>query len=319
MAGEDNKATIGRLLEEGFGEGNTGLVDELVSEELELNMAPPGLRPGRDGMKHLFEWLRRAFPDLKATVKQQIAEDNRVGTELWLEGTHEGPLFVFQPSGNRMKLEGLHLSHFDDEGKLSAHGYVDSFAPMLQQLELVPPPEDDYIQQPDSPPDWRKYGETGTLEENKAVVRRLLEDAWDKGDVSVCEEIVAVDAIDHNPFPGEPLGREGIVHMLMSVRDAAPDYHEVIQDMVAEGDKVMAFRDVTATLVKPYGGVPPTDKKISLPGIAVFRIAGGNVVERWGHFHIIGVLQQTGLIPNLHVDMEPMGAAAPSAGGEGGG
>lgn len=96
------------------------------------------------------------------------------------------------------------------------------------------------------------------------------------------DEILVPDAIDHNPFPGEPPGLVGIQQMLRETRAAFPDYREIVAETIAEGDRVAARREVSVTHRGAYPGIPPTGRRGRVTGMAIFRLAGGRVVERWG-------------------------------------
>jgi predicted ester cyclase len=82
---------------------------------------------------------------------------------------------------------------------------------------------------------------TTFAEENKVIVRRLIEEAWSKGNLAILDEIVATDAVDHNPAPGQAPSAEGLKQLIAMVRGAFPDWNYTIEDMVTEQDKI-AFR-----------------------------------------------------------------------------
>jgi predicted ester cyclase len=307
MPRQTNADAIRSAFEEGFNTGETGWMAELVSPSYELHGGPPGLDPGPAALNGLFAWARSACPNLTVSIIQQVEEGDKVGTEMYLRGTHEGDLlhgsyegkpFSFQGTGGQMNLHALHLTHFKD-GQIAEDWALYALIPALRELGILPGLEGEILPPPERPKEWDEP--PGSLDENKALVRRLLEDGWGKGDLSVLEELVARDAIDNQPFPGEAPGREGIIHMLKALRTTLPDYYEKVADIVAQDDRVMVRRDVGGTFEKPYFQIPPTGEHVELPGMAIFRIRGGRVVERSGDFDILSLLHQARFLPPLSV------------------
>lgn len=142
MSAELNKQGYRRLIEEGFGSGNLAAVDEVVSADLNEHEAlPPGMPAGREGLKALISALRAAFPDGKTTI-EDIAEDgDKVWARLRIQGTNTGPFMGMPATGKRVTFEVMDLCRFSG-GKLVEHwGVADNLA-MMQQLGLVPTPEE---------------------------------------------------------------------------------------------------------------------------------------------------------------------------------
>lgn len=136
-----------------------------------------------------------------------------------------------------------------------------------------------------------------SAETNKAVVRRLFEEVM-KGNLSVADELIAEDYAQHSVF-GIPDGREGFKQFFMTFAAAAPDAHFVIDDVIAEGDKVVTRLTVTGTQTGALQGIPPTGKTFSMKGIDIFRLVDGRIVEHWDAVDQVGMLQQLGVIPTL--------------------
>jgi predicted ester cyclase len=135
-------------------------------------------------------------------------------------------------------------------------------------------------------------------EENKAVIRRLIEEV-DKGNLAVVDECFADDYVDHNPTPirGLAPGIEGVKKAFNIFWTAFPDTRHVIEDLVAEGDKVVARYWACGTHTGELMGISPTGKQVTMTGIAIYRLAGGKIVERWVE-QGTGVLQQLGVTLN---------------------
>ncbi len=136
-------------------------------------------------------------------------------------------------------------------------------------------------------------------EENKAIMRRFYEDLFGSGDLSVADEIVATEFVNHNPPPGESPGREGIKEFVTLFRTAFPDIHYTVEDQIAEGDKVVTRFTMTGTHRGDFPGIPATGKPITVTAIGIHRLAGGKTQEAWFNSDLLGMMQQLGVIPPL--------------------
>jgi len=135
-----------------------------------------------------------------------------------------------------------------------------------------------------------------SIEENKAIHRRVYEEVWNKGNLDVVDEIIADDYIFHR-LP-ERRGQEWYKAMYHLLADAFTDFNCNIGDMIAEGDRVMVRTTITGTHKSEIMGVPPTGKTISVTEIAVIRIEDGKIVEEWGGLDTYSLMQQLGAIPS---------------------
>jgi steroid delta-isomerase-like uncharacterized protein len=133
-----------------------------------------------------------------------------------------------------------------------------------------------------------------SAEENKALVRRWFVET-DKGNLAIIDELLPPDYLDHNPpIPGLPRGREGVRQANLLLRAAFPDVVHVIDDQLAEGDKVMTRVTTRATFLGEFLGYPPTGKVVEIAGISVHRIAGGRLVEHWAQADMASFMEQLG-------------------------
>jgi steroid delta-isomerase-like uncharacterized protein len=136
-----------------------------------------------------------------------------------------------------------------------------------------------------------------SLEENKALVRRQV-DVWNTGDLSALDEVFAADLVNHDPPPGAASDREGFKQIIAMNRAGFPDMKLTIEDMVAEGDRVVNRWTLSGTHEGEYMGIPPTGRKVVLKGISIHRIEGGKVVENWHEMDMMGVMAQLGVAPS---------------------
>jgi steroid delta-isomerase-like uncharacterized protein len=146
---------------------------------------------------------------------------------------------------------------------------------------------------------FRKGGITMSAEENKAIVRRLIDEAWNLGNLDVIDEIVATDYIRNDPANPGVSGSEGLKQFVAAYQAAFPDIHIALEEQIAEGDKVANRWTITGTHQGEMMGIPPTLKKITIEGIHISRIASGKIVEGWISHDTLGMLQQLGVIPPM--------------------
>jgi predicted ester cyclase len=133
-------------------------------------------------------------------------------------------------------------------------------------------------------------------EENKAIVHRYLDEVWNKKNRAIIDEVIAPDLVQH--IRNVPPGRDGI-HRFFAMMDLAfPNAHMVIEDMLAEGDKVMWRFTIHATHTGPFRDIQPTGNAITLTGMAMTRMRDGQMVENWNQTDDLGMMQQLGAIPS---------------------
>lgn len=134
-------------------------------------------------------------------------------------------------------------------------------------------------------------------EENKAIVQRFFEEVWNEGNPSAIDELVAANYEDHSLPPGMPSGAEGLKQTIAMYQSAFPDTRMTVEDQFAEGDRVVARWTGRGTHTGELMGIPPTGKQVTVTGIDIYRVVGGKVVEHWGEFDQMGMMQQIGVVP----------------------
>ena len=126
-----------------------------------------------------------------------------------------------------------------------------------------------------------------SVDGNKAVVRRLWDEVWNRADLAVADQIFDAAYAAHEQAS------------VPVVRAAFPDSHHTIEDLIAEGDKVVTRFTWRGTHRGEFMGVAPTGRRVVVGGIWVHRLAGGRIVEgrEWGQFDWLGLLRQLGAVP----------------------
>ena len=141
---------------------------------------------------------------------------------------------------------------------------------------------------------------TSETERNKAISRRFS-DAMNTNDPEVIsstiDELVEVDAIIRTPLPLQVSGAQALKEVFLRLHGAYPDLHVAIEDLIAEGDKVVSRNLVTGTHKGEYMGIAPTGKSVTYNEIFIFRFVNSRIAETWGVVDVLAQLRQLGAIP----------------------
>jgi steroid delta-isomerase-like uncharacterized protein len=135
-----------------------------------------------------------------------------------------------------------------------------------------------------------------TIDQNKAVVRRVY-DLVNAGDVAGFDDIIADDIVIHTPIPGVEPGLESWRNFVGLFLGAFPENHTDVDQLTAEGDRVVARHTHHGVHGGEFMGIPPTGKSVSIVGIEEFRVADGKVVEFWHQDDLLSLLMQLGAVP----------------------
>jgi steroid delta-isomerase-like uncharacterized protein len=133
-------------------------------------------------------------------------------------------------------------------------------------------------------------------DEHKALLHRWI-DAWHAGDVAAVDAFVTPDYVRHDPNVPEVRGREAEKQLMTMYLTAFPDLRFAVEDMVAEGDKVVTRLTARGTHRGELLGVPPTDRAIAITAVEIYRFDGGRIAEQWVIGDVLGLLQQLGAVP----------------------
>jgi steroid delta-isomerase-like uncharacterized protein len=136
-------------------------------------------------------------------------------------------------------------------------------------------------------------------EDNKAVARRVF-DAFNTGDVSSLDEVIAPDAEDHDPQnPNRHVrGPDGLKQTIQMYRAAFPDLKMTIEEQIAEGNVVATRWVSVGTHEGDLPNLPASGRQVTVTGIGIDRIENGKIVEAWGNWDTLGMLEQLGAIPS---------------------
>jgi len=134
------------------------------------------------------------------------------------------------------------------------------------------------------------------IEDNKALVRRFVAEVFEQGDVSAVDQLVAADFVPHT-WPSTGDGRGDLRRAMERVSKGLTGAAFTIDDLIAEGDRVVARLTASATQTGVFMGMPPSGKRYTIAEIHIFRVRGGQIVEHWHQFDQLGLMRQLGAIP----------------------
>jgi steroid delta-isomerase-like uncharacterized protein len=133
--------------------------------------------------------------------------------------------------------------------------------------------------------------------ENKTVISSFVEEVINHGQFQRADDLVAVDFLELDPLPGQQQGREGLKQVIGAFRTGFPDIHWVIEEMIAEGEKVFSRFTWHGTHRGEFFGLPATGKQIKVKGMVVDRVVAGKMVESRILMDGLSMMRQLGVIP----------------------
>ena len=133
-------------------------------------------------------------------------------------------------------------------------------------------------------------------EGNKQAARRYYEEVLNAGDVDALDALAVADYDEHDPLPGQGTGLAGLKDRVTTLRDAFGQIFTV-EDVIAEGDKVVVRWTGTGTHRGAFMGIPPTERSFTIAGIDIHGFRDGRMAEHWHVVDQLSLLQQLGLIP----------------------
>jgi steroid delta-isomerase-like uncharacterized protein len=133
-------------------------------------------------------------------------------------------------------------------------------------------------------------------EDLKALINRSKE-MWNTGNLKIVDEIYAQNFFNHYPFDPSVRDLESFKKFVAECRKGMPDLNVIIEDMIAEGDRLACRWECSGTHKVDFFGIPATGKKATWTGVTIYRFDSGKIVEAWWSEDALGMLQQLGVIP----------------------
>lgn len=138
-----------------------------------------------------------------------------------------------------------------------------------------------------------------SAEDNKAAIRRMNQEVWEKNNLAYLQHAIHPDYMNRTAPPDRPRGPGGF--RPVALRAGFPDAQLTVEDMVAEGDKVITRYTIRGTHSGVFAGIPPTGQHVVIHGMTLFRLEGGQVIESWSYWDDADLLHQLGAIPCFQV------------------
>ena len=290
---EQHKALV-RKIYQATETGDTAILDTVVTDDVIEHPLNPGQPPGREALKQIFGGFSVLVPDLRITVEDIVAGGDRAAVRSTVTGTPAGPYLGVDPAGRPMRFEAIDIWRIQD-GLVAEGWHVEDFAAALvdwgaltfasRPRDVTPPPAADAAM--DAPAD------------PQGAVRRWYQ-APRSADTGVIATIADDHFVNHGPIgAGIPMstGRSGIGEDVISLHRAFPDIDVIVADMFAEHDKVVTRVIARGTHLGPLPHIPPTARRTAVMGHEIWRVANGRMLEHWGRFEDLDLLQQLGVLP----------------------
>jgi steroid delta-isomerase-like uncharacterized protein len=147
-------------------------------------------------------------------------------------------------------------------------------------------------------------------ENNKAIVRRLFAELWNNGNLSLADQLFTPNYTHHDSSsPDFGHGPESERKRATLYRTAFPDLRLTIEDLIAEGDTVMARWSCQGTHKGDLNGIAPTGKQFTISGVTITRLLNGKFAESYVNWDALGLMQQLGVVPQLAAKAQAQAAA----------
>jgi predicted ester cyclase len=300
MAVQEYKRMFRNMPEMFFNRGDMSRADVEIAADYVDHVLPPQFPRALPGLRQFVSEIRVGMPDVHYDVDHLtdddlIGEGDRVVQRLLASGTQTGVLLGIPPTGRHVTWTEMHIGRYDG-GKLVEHwGNVDIFG-MFSQLGVIPAPPGSGQRLPTPQPPAVIGGVATSPEANKSLLRRFIEEVWNKGNFDVADELFHPQATSPSA-PQLPVGPEGVKTIAGMFRSAFPDFHMTIEDIIAEADIVVGRFNQGGTHRGEFMGVAPTGRPVQFTEIGILRIQGGKVVESWYETDMMGLMQQLGPTP----------------------
>lgn len=275
MCTEANKTLARRIYAE-LNKGNLAIIDEVVTADYVCHN-PTRPVHGPDELKRFITELNTPFPDMQFVVEDVVAEGDFVVVRLTGRGTHQVETPGVPPTGKQITVTEINI-HRIIHGKVAESWLEYAELAIWKQLGVIHEPM-----------------EASVAEANKALVRRVYQ-AINTGNSACIDELAAPNYVLHGT-DDTVHGSDGLKQVLTRIRTPFPDLQFAIEDLIAEGDTVVARLTVRGTHQGEGLGTPPTGKQVTFSEMNIHRIVDGQVQESWLEYDALGLLQQVGAIP----------------------
>lgn len=275
--------------------GDPSILDRYIKGDYADHNPPPfaSKAPGMGGFKETFTIGLDIFSDFKHVVDDQVAEGDKVATRITGSGRHVGSFLGIAPTNKMMTMTGIAIHRIAD-GRLVEHwGQVDGVGLLAQMGAIPAPPAPPKL----PPPNIRRTASDRVLsaQEMKNALRSVF-DAMNRRDLAALRDLIHPDYVNYS-MPMSSAGAAGLSGVLDAFFSAFPDMQIVLDDVIAEPDKVATRGHFTGTHRGAFMNVPPTNKQVMVQYIDVWKAHNGRLIENWVQMDFLGLLVQLGAMP----------------------
>jgi predicted ester cyclase len=290
---EENKEVIRRhfaALERGDLEGAASYwAQNAVNHGSGRSGQQPPSGPG--GLMGVLHSLQLAFPDRRWQIADLIAEGDMVACLLTASGTYgeippipvEGAMLIrTPPTGKAYAVQHVHLFRLA-KGRVIEHRAVRDDLGLLLQLGAL---------SASRPATVASQEDSASIQRNKDVARGFVETIFNQKRFEALEEFMAPDVVLHHSNRILTPGLDGIKQHHRDLVAGLPDLRYEVEDLVAEGDRVVMRLTISGTHKGDYWGFAPTGKRVTMTAIHVLRLTDGKIVETWSESDALGMREQ---------------------------
>jgi len=290
MRPEEIKAIVRREIEEVWNKGNLTAGDEIIATYYVLHEAARDIN-GLEAFKLFSAGFHTAFPDAHFDIDDVIIEGDKVVLRYTFIGKHDGDYLGIASTGKEVTATGIRFSRVAGGKLQETWNYIDKLSILVQLDWWVPPKH------------WQlafTWGEAvepivvtqSDPDENKTIARRGLEELWNTGDLTIADEVYAIDFVNHEITHRQYHDLESYKTYVTVIHHVMYDFKVAIEDLIADGDEV-------AIRWKVSGKEKETVNAYAWGGITIFRFFNHKIVEAWWSRDALGIAQQMGIAPLL--------------------
>jgi steroid delta-isomerase-like uncharacterized protein len=267
-----NRELLRRAHAEVWSQGNLAAADELYAPDFVCHFVAGSEWKGVEGLKAEVRRHRTSFPDWHEHIEQIVAEGDFVVTRFTSTGTQLGPFNGRPTSGRKVKISELSV-HRIANGKIAEQWGCPDVISLEQQLGAGDP-----------------------AAENERIIRRYFEKWANRGDTTVADELIATNLVLRNP-PAVINSLEAYKKGMAAFHAAFPDLRFTVEDLIAEGSRVVVRWTLVGTQRGEFQGRPAAGKAMTVTGTSTFRLAGGKIQEIWVNMDRLAMQEQLGWLP----------------------
>ncbi len=276
---EANKTAIRRTMEEIWSKGNLSLIPDLFTPDYAGHQAGGNEVKGQDAFRDMVARARAAIPDFRCEINGLVAEGDMVTCLYTMTGTNTGSMAGAAPTGRKLNAKASFVTRMKD-GKSAETWAFSDYLTSARQMGSAP------------------AGFVLSAEGNKAILKRDFDEVLNKGNVSLLDELMDENYVMRGASGQEVIkGREGSKAYFAQGRAAFSGLHATVDEMVGEGDKVVAAGVWEGTNTGPFQGVAATGKHVKYGYVAIYSFAGGKITGGRIVSDTTTLYQQLGITP----------------------